>query len=235
MKKRVWELDAFRGLCILGMIVVHLVYALVDVYRLVDWNYPPWLRFVQNWGGILFFLLSGICATLGTRCVRRGLIVFACGLLVSAVTVALYRMGMANRGILIYFGVLHCLGVCMLVWPIFRRLPWWILACLGIVFVILGFVFDGMSSPCKLLMPLGIVWNYFATADFFPLFPNLGYFLLGGALGRTLYRRQQSLLPGLRADRGILKFLQACGRHSLWIYLLHQPILHGLCMILQAS
>ena len=36
--KRIWELDAFRGLCVLGMVIVHLVFDVVYLYRLVDWE-----------------------------------------------------------------------------------------------------------------------------------------------------------------------------------------------------
>ena len=38
MKKRIWELDAFRGICILGVVFVHFVYDLVELYRIVDWE-----------------------------------------------------------------------------------------------------------------------------------------------------------------------------------------------------
>ena len=46
MKKRVWELDAFRGLCVLGMVIVHFVYDLVELYGIVDWKYAEWFSFV---------------------------------------------------------------------------------------------------------------------------------------------------------------------------------------------
>ena len=36
MRKRIWELDALRGLCILGMVLVHLVYDIRDLYGLAD-------------------------------------------------------------------------------------------------------------------------------------------------------------------------------------------------------
>jgi hypothetical protein len=44
---RIWELDALRGLCILGMVAVHLVF---------DLQIPTGkaFAFVQNWGGVLF-------------------------------------------------------------------------------------------------------------------------------------------------------------------------------------
>lgn len=232
MKNRIWELDAFRGLCILGVVIVHAVYDLVDLYGIIDWEYPLWFSIIKNWGGILFVVLSGICVTLGSRSVRRGVLVFSFGMVITAVTYGMYRLGFAGVGIIIYFGVLHCLGICMLLWPVFKKLPWWALLILGIGFTALGFLFQDTVVQTKLLMPLGLCWDGFNSSDYFPLFPNLGYFLLGAAAGRTVYQKKQTLLPKVDPNRGILKFLLACGKHSLWIYLLHQPILSGICALL---
>ena len=49
MKHRIWELDAFRGICILGMVIVHLVFDLIDLYQLVSWDYPPIILFFMDW------------------------------------------------------------------------------------------------------------------------------------------------------------------------------------------
>ena len=81
-KERIWELDALRGLCLLGMIAVHLCFDL-QVFGGLYFPIPAWFRLMQEYGHILFILISGICATLATRTVRRGLIVFGAGLLVS--------------------------------------------------------------------------------------------------------------------------------------------------------
>lgn len=233
MKKRIWELDAFRGICVLGMLIVHFVYDLTELYRLVSWQPGDTFAWVQRWGGVLFLLLSGICVTLGRRSIRRGLIVFGCGLLCTAVTVGMYRLGLSGNGIQIYFGVLHCLGVCMILWPVFRRLPWWALLFLGIGIIVTGlWVFEPMRVSYPWLLPLGIQPGGLITSDYFPLFPNLGFFLLGSALGKTLYRRQQSLLPRVNDRNFLLRFLQLCGRQSLWIYLLHQPVFSGLFALL---
>ena len=233
MKQRVWELDAFRGICILGMVIVHFVYDMVDLYQLVDWKLPETFLFVQQWGGVLFLLISGICATLGSRSVRRGIIVFVCGLVVSAVTVGMYRLNFADKGIIIYFGVLHCLGTCMILWPLFKKLPFWALLIVGSVMVWAGFYIDTLPTvDHSWLVPIGILPHRFLTSDFFPLLPNLGFFLLGSVIGKTAYRKKETLLPKISANNPILRFLRVCGKHSLWIYLLHQPILSGILFLL---
>ncbi len=228
MKDRVWELDALRGLCVLGMVIVHFVYDLVHLYGIISWEYPDWFSFIVNWGGVLFLLISGICATLGSRSVRRGLIVFACGMICTAVTYGMYRFGFAGKSLIIYFGVLHCLGVCMILWWALKRLPTAVIAVLGIALTVAGLYLRKMSFDSSMwLMPLGIIPTTFASSDYFPLMPNLGFFLLGAMLGRTVYQKKESLLPG-KGKFPVLRFLQLCGRHSLWIYLLHQPVLSAI-------
>ena len=226
MKKRIWELDAARGICILGMVAVHFIFDLTQLYRLVSWQLPAAFTFLQNWGGVLFLLISGICATLSSRGIRRGSIVFSCGMLCTAVTAGMYFSGMADKGMIIYFGILHCLGICMLCWPLIRPLPTWALAAAGIAVTATGLWLDAnIRVDFPWLIPLGIIPRGFVTADYFPLLPYLGFFLLGGVLGRILYPKKQSLLPGVRSQAPFLRFLQWTGRHSLIIYLLHQPVL----------
>ena len=233
MKKRIWELDALRGFCILGVIIVHFVYDITELYRLVDWTPPELFQFIQRWGGVLFLLISGICVTLGSRFVKRGLIVFFCGLGVSAVTYGMYHFGLAGKGIIIYFGVLHCLGICMLLWPIFRRLHWISLLSLAATLVAIGFVLADMPYPDHpWLTILGLPQKGFISSDYFPLLPNLGFFLAGAAFGRLLYSKKETLFPKVNAANPILRFLQFCGKHSLWIYLAHQPILNGILMLI---
>lgn len=232
MNKRIWELDAFRGLCVLGMVAVHFVYDLTTLYEIINWQPPEWFLFVQNWGGLLFLGLSGICVTLGSRSVRRGSIVLGCGLIVSAVTWGMYRFFGFHPSIIIYFGVLHCLGLCMLLWPLFKKCPLWLLAAVGIAIVAAGLWADGQTVENPWLFPLGLTTRTFESSDYFPLLPNFGYFLLGAVLGRILYRQKQTLLPKVNEGNWVLRILCLCGRHSLWIYLLHQPILSGICMLL---
>lgn len=234
MKRRIWELDAFRGLCILGMVIVHFIYDLVELYHLIDWQYPAVFSFVKNWGGVLFLLLSGTCATLGSRSVRRGAIVFCCGIVCSAVTAGMHLLHFSGRGMIIWFGVLHCLGLCMMLWPLFRKIPMpnWALGNLGILLVILGLMFRNVTVETPWLFPLGLTTAVFSSSDYFPLFPNLGFFLLGAVIGRTAYREKTSLLPTVNPQTPILRLLCFCGRQSLPIYLLHQPVLALVCLLI---
>ena len=233
MKKRIWELDVLRGICILGVVIVHLIYDLVELYRIIVWEYPAAFKFIKDWGGIIFIVLSGICVTLGSRSVRRGLLVFACGMVCTAATYGMYYFQMAGRGIIIYFGVLHCLGVCMLLWPLFKKCPWWLLTVVGIVLIALGFYIKAeVSVDFPWLVPLGLHPTNFMSSDYFPLLPYFGFFLLGAALGRTVYAKKQTLLPKVNTQNPIIRFFLLCGKHSLWIYLLHQPLLSGICYLI---
>lgn len=233
MNRRVWELDALRGLCVLGMVAVHFVYDLIDLYGIVSWDYPDWFLVIMNWGGILFILISGICATLGRRSVRRGLIVVLCGFICTAVTWGMYHFGFATKDIIIYFGVLHCLGTCMILWWLFKRLPTAALAVLGVAIAVAGlFLWYTPVDVGMYLVPLGFHPAEFYSSDYFPLLPNFGYFLIGAVLGRTVYRRKETLLPKINDRAPLLRFLQLCGKHSLWIYLLHQPVLSSICWLL---
>lgn len=232
MKKRIWELDAFRGICILGVVVVHLIFDLVDMYRIIDWDYPDWFMFVKNWGGVLFLLLSGTSITLGHHHIRRGLVVFGCGMLITLVTFVMSRLNMLNSAFIIRFGVLQCLGSCMLLWSIFRRLPKWALAAIGLALVIVGLYFSTLRVETNWLYPIGLITPTFSSGDYFPLLPHFGFFLIGAAAGRVFYAKKQTLLSWVNEKNILLRPLIFLGRHSLWVYLLHQPILNGLCLLL---
>lgn len=233
MKKRIWELDVLRGVCILGMVVVHLIYDLQTFFSLPFLADSRLFDLIKQWGGVLFLLISGICVTLGSHPVRRGLIVFACGLICSAVTAGMYFLNVADKSIIIYFGVLHCLGVCMLLWPLFKRLPVWALGLLGLGLTVLGLWISGnVVVDFPWLIPLGLVPGDFASSDYFPLLSNLGFFLVGAFLGKTLYRKKETLLPRVNPANPVLAFFTLLGKWSLPVYLLHQPIITGLLYLI---
>lgn len=231
LKQRIWELDAIRGFCILGMIVVHFIFDL-SYFGGLNLQLPVWYLLIKQYGNLFFVLISGICVTLSSRCVRRGAIVFGAGLLISYVTLFL-DLVLGMEDLRIWFGILHMLGICMMLYPLFKKLPPWALGLLGLGFIGLGYWFAALSVPVDFLFPLGLCSeNMFVGSDFSPLFPGLGWFLLGAFLGKTIYKKKESLLPHWNKDNPVLKFLRLCGWYSLPIYLLHQPILAGLTSLL---
>ncbi len=225
--ERIWELDALRGLCILCVIVVHLIFDL-SFFGGAQLTLPGWYMFIQEYGGAIFVVLSGCCATLGSRSVRRGAIVFGCAMLISLVTFGMYRLGFAGRDVIVWFGVLHLLGICMMLYPLFKKCPTWTVFALAGAMIVAGYCMRGVRVETPFLFPLGLITDTFSSSDYFPLLPQLGWFLLGVGLGRTVYRDKQTLLPGRFSKSAAARFFCLCGRHSLLIYLLHQPLVYGL-------
>ena len=229
MKKRIWELDAFRGLCILGMLFVHICFDLLVFGILEPGTVTATIyTLLSQWGGILFFLISGICVTLGHHPIKRGLQVFGCGLLCTAATLGMYLAGIMGRMIIIYFGVLHCLGICMLLWPVLRKSPTRLVIGLSVLCIGIGFWLRECRAEHYGWVWLGIMPHGFITSDYYPILPNLGYFLAGIALGKTLYRHKESLFPRVNPQNPLIRFLSFFGTYSLPIYILHQPLIYGL-------
>ena len=231
MSKRIWELDALRGLALLGMMGIHFVYDLVDLFGVWNWQQPAWYLFFKNNYGAVFFLISGISATLGSHPVKRGAQVFLCGFLCTGVTLGMYLLGFAGKGIIIYMGVLQCLGLCMMLWPLFRRCPDRALTALGLAMMIAGWYLRTQAFPFWLLTPLGFAPYGFTSSDYFPLLPNFGYFLLGAVVGKRAYAGRKSLFPRETPPLGLFRWM---GRHSLMIYLLHQPVLAAIVAAIAA-
>ncbi len=193
-----------------------------------------------------FILLSGFCWSLGKRPLKRGLIVFAGGAVVSLVTIVFMP---EDR---VVFGVLTLIGSCMLLMvplkKVFTKLSLsaeWGLAFSVVLFVLtrnvnrgcLGFESWKLIRLPKALYQgmimtfLGFPEPAFYSTDYFSLIPWLFLFLSGYFLYCMIGKKsngrimEQYLMTGWKP----LSFL---GRHSLIIYMLHQPVIYGVLIIL---
>jgi uncharacterized membrane protein len=119
------------------------------------------------------------------------------------------------------FGILHFMGIGMILYHFLRGLQVNILVMLGAGFLILGPIVTGSLVGSPYLFPLGLVPAGFVSTDYYPLVPWYGFFLWGAAIGKSYYPQGKSLLSAEPKHR----FLPALGRYSLYIYLIHQPIL----------
>lgn len=219
-KNRISELDIFRGICILGVFVSHIYFDLSEIFGLAL-PMPEVLLLLFQYGGILFVVLSGICVTLGSHSVRRGLIVLGCGLLITVVTLIFGEIAGTDTANVL-FGVLHLLGVCMLLYPLLRPLPTWALFVFGVLAVGLGYWFETLTVTAWWLFPLGLTAPGFYSADFWPIFPILAFscwalYWGGRPTGKKNAPDSQTQGKG--------RFLCLVGRHSLVLYLAQQPSL----------
>ncbi|MBR0412933.1 MAG: DUF1624 domain-containing protein, partial [Eubacterium sp.] len=113
--KRIELLDELRGLAILAMVVHHTFYDIGFVLGL-DWGYKVFdaLCVLQPIFWAIFIVISGICSRLSRNTIKRGAMVLGAGLAVTLVTaVIMPKMGIT--GAEIYFGILSCLGSCMII------------------------------------------------------------------------------------------------------------------------
>lgn len=215
---RITEIDCFRGIAIILMIIFHIVFDLAYFYNWpIEYLHGFWYYQGKS-SAILFMLVSGISTTFSRRPIRRGLTVLGAGMLISVVTY-LY-----NPSMYIQFGILHLLGIGILIAPWVTRLPAWVLILTGTALVIASSWTDRLTTSTAWLLPLGITPSGFASLDYYPLQPWLGIVLYGMAAGKLLYAAKQPLWPATTASLPF-RALSCLGRHSLLIYLIHQPIL----------
>jgi uncharacterized membrane protein len=192
-----------------------------------------------------FILLSGVSSQLSRSNLARGLRLIPCAAIVTLVTVIFLP------DFSIKFGILHFLALATIIFhflkPLLRRVP----PLAGIlvsaaIFVLLydlpvGYI--GLLSakhfarlPAVLysnnfLLWLGFTTPSFFSADYFPLLPWFFLFLIGAFAGIPLAEGRAPKL--LR--RKYVPLLGAMGRHSLIIYLLHQPVIVAVLWVVQSG
>lgn len=225
--------DALRGLCLMSMAAYHACWDAVYLFH------RPWGWFGSFWAGLWqqsicwsFILLSGWCHRLSRRPVRRGLMLLFYGAVIAAVSAAV------SPETAVRFGILTFLGTAGLVTaaarPLLERVP--ARAGLGVSFALflaakdaaggyLGFAGEAAAGLPRWLYAngftafLGFPPAGFASSDYFPLLPWLALYWCGFFLHRLTPEEG----PALPAAPGIA----ALGRRSLWVYLLHQPVIYG--------
>lgn len=217
MSKRVWEIDYLRVFAILLMVIYHTVYDL-SVYA--GWS-VVFDRGFWFWYGklaMIFPFVSGISSGFSRQgSWRNGLKLLLLGMGITGVTF------LAIPEEFVRFGALHFLGVAMILYPLLNLLSSWALGALaGGIFLLTGTIAK-IEVGSGLLVPLGITYYGYNSADYFPLFPYLGVFILGMIAYKLYYYKKQSLF---RFDLGN-KYIAAISKRSLWIYILHQPLLLG--------
>lgn len=214
MKKRIFELDLLRFIAIIIMLIYHLAYD-IKYYWPKDINLEGlfWI-IIANIGQFLFIFVAGISSGFSKNSFKRGLRVFGIGILVTIATYIFIEYEYVR------FGILHFLGVCMMLYPLLSKLNNRILIPFVIISYYLGYVFKNITVDTFLLLPFGLYYNGFASIDYFPIFPYISYFILGIVAYKSIYSKGRRLFNVNRE----FKALEFISRNSLFIYIIHQPV-----------
>lgn len=214
-KKRIGEIDFLRGIAIILMITFHLLY---DLKEFCGWEFINYKKgpvfFIGKTSALMFITITAISCSLSRNNIKRGLKILFFALIITVVT---YFYDPKNY---INFGILHFLGISVLLFPFFNRFPSYLLAFLAILSIILGNLFADLNLSHNYLLAFRLTSSTYQSLDYYPLFPYLGAFLGGMILKRIFYPKNKSLVK-INLENNFISFL---GRHSLVIYLSHQPI-----------
>ena len=249
MKSRYRFLDTLRGLNLLSMIAYHAFYNLNYMY-----GHPmKWYRSTPGyiWQQAIcqvFIFLSGFCLTLGRTDPKhqflRGLRLSACGLIITLVTALVMPQSIIIMGVLSFFGL--AVLITAVFHPLLRKIPPSIGLTLSILFFLLT---REINSGClgfesirllqlpdflyqgKLMMILGFPYAGFYSSDYFSVFPWIFLFWSGMYFWQLLERKNKIPVTFLRSHG--IRPLEWIGRHTLPIYMLHQPILVALFTVFE--
>ena len=233
-------LDELRGLDLVSMMLYHACWDLVFLFGVeMKWYAATPGHLWQQSICWVFILLSGFCVPLGHHTLRRGATVFGAGVLITAVTL----LFMPEERVI--FGVLTFLGAAMLLTGILEPLLQKVPPAAGLVvsavlFALCYSVSSGWVGvgSWKLLLPQGLYANYltaffgfypegFFSTDYFALLPWIFLFWAGYFGHRSIGRARMEPLR-----RSVCAPLGWMGRHSLVLYLLHQPVIFGVLWVI---
>lgn len=239
MRERLWEIDTLRGVAVVAMVLYHFSYDLA-YFGLFD------VRFFRSGIGLdmgrmiggSFIFLVGLSLTLSYRkaaagsparglfrkYLLRGGRIFSYGMAITLLTLVF----LPNEPIV--FGILHLIGASIvLAYPFLNlKLP---NVALGLICVAAGLLLRRFDVETPWLVWIGTDPTFFML-DYWPILPWFGVMLLGVAAGNALYGGQEKGTdrPALRPPAA--RPLAFLGRHSLLVYLVHQPILLAALVLL---
>lgn len=219
---RIWEIDFFRGIALILMIFFHIIWDLNEYYH-YPLDYSSGIFFViGKTAAFLFIIITGISCIFSSNNPSRGIKIFAVAMVVTIVTY------FYDPDSFIIFGILHFLGINVLLYPYYNKLNNSLLLLLGTMIILLGQAFQNVDIDHNYLLVLGLARPDYYPLDYYPLLPYTGLFLLGIVLSRILYPKKQSLFR-FNFDRNPISTV---GKNTLLVYLLHQPIILAILYLL---
>lgn len=234
---RVYLLDEIRGFAILCMVVYHAMYQLKFSFGVdVPIFFESWFDIIRDFFAGMFIFISGIMCRYSRDNTKRGAKCFLLGMAVTFIMPFFSEYG-------ITFGILHLLGISMMVYGVLQGALEKIPAVIGLILfaVIAAFTYNaefgflGFGGALKWefpanvmeiseLAPLGIVGDSYQASDYFPIMPWFFIFLCGSYAG---YWFKNGSMPKW-FYKPHCNWLAAVGRVTIWIYILHAPLILGI-------
>ena len=232
--RRFMIVDIARGIAIALMFGYHFTF---------DLNYFGVVAFDFNndwcWRGFravivsLFSVLVGVGLVLGPgrkldwrRYSKRLLAIGVCAVLASAGSYFMFPKTF------IFFGILHFIFVASVLGLAFLNFTWLNLV-LGAGLIVAGATAKLTFFDQPALQWLGMMTHKPVTEDYVPLLPWFGVVMIGIFLARRAEARGWlEKFSTIELRNPIAKLLAFGGRHSLIIYMLHQPIFIGLLSLI---
>ena len=226
-------IDILRGVAIALMVFYHFSYDLT-YFQLVKFDFyrdPFWLN-LRTLIVSLFLGLVGVSLVLATeRGINRRRYFKRLGLLVLfslAISINSYFM---FPGRTIVFGILHFIAFASVVGLLFVRWPG-VSLVVGLGIITLDRIYQHAFFDQAWVHWLGLMTHKPATEAYVPVIPWFGVVLIGIFIGHQLQRAPAlKFVRTWQSNNFLIRGLALAGRHSLLIYVLHQPILLGLLWV----
>jgi uncharacterized membrane protein len=228
-------IDVIRGFAILLMFIYHFSYDL-DYFNFLQLNFATdgfWLNF-RTLIVTLFLTVMGISLYLASyrglnkkHFQRRLVLLIVYSILVSISSWLMFPTAM------IFFGILHFIAVASVLGLLFVRLGILNLL-LGLSFIMIAQFIEHPIFDLPYLRWFGLMTTLPIAVDYVPLLPWFGVVLIGIYMGQILSQRPaESFFPRWKSNDPLSKVLALGGRHSLHIYMLHQPLFLGILYIIK--
>lgn len=219
---RLRALDALRGFTIVSMVLFHAMFDYAYVYSqpaawFTSGAFQEVWRCSISW---VFIALAGWMTSFSRNNIKRAALYGACAIVVWLAT------SIAQVSTPVSFGILYCMAASTLLWvllsPAVKRMPREAVVACAICCLLLFLLTYGV--PRRLYEFSGLEWlgfpsHGFVSGDYYPLVPY-AFLYVGSACFATLVKSYPVWM-----ERSVCKPLALLGRHSLLVYLLHQPLL----------
>ena len=233
--RRLPVIDAARAVALLAMACFHALWDLGNL-RLTTENYAATAagRHAAECIAGSFLILVGVGLVLmNGRGIRLRPTLRRLGRIAAGALAVTLATRLVFPDAYVFFGILHCIAVASVIGLPFLFLPWpvTLAAAAAILAAPLLVQADWLDPPALWFLGLGRITP--RTNDYVPLFPWFGLVLVGIVLGRLGLPALSRSRLGAWAPRGALgRAATFAGRHSLAVYLVHQPALFGVAFLM---